>query len=247
MAKSRLKRWLFCTDSHGDMIDPSAEKAFLDFKKQWKPDITIHGGDFMDLRALRKGASDEERNEGVKADIERGVGFVRSAGVQVLLWGNHDYRLVRGVRDGCGRLREYASLLHNALLDQLDGIQHIPYGKRHGVYTLGDLRIVHGYHSGIYAARQAAQCYGRVMMGHVHTSSSFVMSTLDPTEGFTVGCLCNLDMDYNIGHANTLRQNHGWSYGLLAPDGKTTAWQARQMGDKWIIPSEFSGTSTALG
>lgn len=242
MAQTRLKRWIFATDSHGDQIDKATEKEFLAFCKHWKPDVRIHGGDFMDLRALRRGASDEEKNEGVRADIERGVGFVRAAGFQVLMWGNHDYRLVRAVRDGCGRLREHAIVFHNGLLDEIgEKVQHVPYHKRKGVYRHGDITFIHGYHTGIYAARQAAATYGpgKVVMGHIHSKSSFVMPTLRPCEGHSIAAMCNLDMDYNIAHANTLRQSNGWAYGVTNNQGESLIWHAERNGNRWILPSEF--------
>ena len=232
-------RWLAVFDSHGDMIDKNARDAVLQFSKHWKPSLVIHGGDFMDLRALRRGATDEERDEGVKNDIEAGIDFVRSIKTNVLLWGNHDQRLVRESSLGNGRKREYANLVLDQIYDRLEGIEHIPYGKRKGVYKLGNYRVVHGYHAGLYAHRQAAQVYGNVMMGHVHTNAQFDDPAFDKRTGISVGCLCNLDMEYVEAQANTLRWSHGFAYGIIS-HGETIVWLARKLSSGlWILPSEI--------
>lgn len=241
---SRLKRWILATDSHGDMIDPGAEKAFLDFNRQWKADIRIHAGDFMDLRALRRGASDEEKSEGVKADVERGLQFIKDMRATVVLDGNHDDRLKRAVREGCGRLREYATLLHNSVEDQLSnlGVQRVEYCIRRGVYQLGTARIVHGYNAGMYAAKMAAQSFlGRpTIMGHTHCFSTFDLPTSDRITGYTIGCLCRLDMEYAKSHLNTLRWSHGWAYGHVFPSGEVSVYRAEKYGDLWSYPTEFA-------
>lgn len=244
MGNHRIKRWVFATDSHGDMIDPDTERAFLDFCKQWKPSIRIHGGDFMDLRALRRGASDEEKSEGVKADVERGIGFIADMRATVVLNGNHDDRLPRSVREGCGRLREYATMLHNQVEDRLQsfGVQRLPYCVRRGVYELGRARIVHGYHAGMYAAKMAAQSFlGRpTIMGHTHCFSAFDLPTSDLHSGYSIGCMCDINMEYAKAHANTLRWSNGWAYGLLFPNGEVSIYKAEKMNNRWVIPTEFA-------
>jgi len=51
------KKWMAVGCSHGDQIDPDARKAVLVFKERWKPDMTIHLGDFLDLAAFRSGVT----------------------------------------------------------------------------------------------------------------------------------------------------------------------------------------------
>lgn len=233
-------RWIIAYDSHGKEIDSGARKAFLEFQKHWKPQLTIHGGDWLDLAALRAGASDDEANEGIRADVEAGIAFIKEIGASVLCAGNHDFRLVRELTRRHGRLREYATLVYNGIMDRLgDGIQHIPYGKR-GFYQLGNFKVIHGVHHGLYAARQAAQIYGNVIQGHVHCNSVFDMPSIEPCTGYTVGCLSRLDLEYANHQPNTLRWQHGFAYGLITPRKETVIWLARKTADgQWILPSEI--------
>lgn len=234
---AKQKRFVIAFDNHGDMQDDEAVNAFFDFCKDWKPTIRIHGGDAFDLRCLRKGASAEEKQEGIKADVEAGVDFLKRLKPQVLLLGNHDYRLARYMIDGRDQmLREYCRLTWDGIMDNIGNCQIVPYGKRHGVYQLGNFRVIHGYHSGMYAARQAAALYGNVIMGHVHTPGYYRTPHIDGATGYTSGSLCQLEMDYNAAHPNTLRQGHGWIYGVVTPAGQTIPYAATKWGDGWHFP-----------
>ncbi len=84
-----------CGDSHGDMIDSKARKAFLDFCDAYRPDIRIHLGDAIDFRGWRKGASPEDKAESMQRDYDMGMQFLRDMGATVWLWGNHDKRVCR--------------------------------------------------------------------------------------------------------------------------------------------------------
>jgi hypothetical protein len=235
-----LRRFIIAYDSHGDQADEHAVAAFKEFCKWWKPTIKIHGGDAFDLRCLRGGASAEEKQEGLKADVECGMDFLRWFKPDYFLLGNHDYRLVRAAQSaGNQTMREYCSLLLDQIADGLPGTKIIPYGKRQGVLKLGDYRIIHGYHSGIYAARMAAQLYGNVIMGHIHTPTYFENPHIDGSTGYSSGSLCQMDMDYNIGHPNTLRQAHGWIYGLLTAREKLIPYASKCVDGQWYLPSEF--------
>lgn len=235
------KRWMAVSDSHGDMIDPEAKAAALAFKKWFKPQIRFHLGDWCDLRALRAGASDDERRESIEDDLKCGLDFVcGDYDATDLLDGNHDWRLVRAAKQtGNGLLSSYAQEKLDKIKHKLGNRNHLPYGKRYGVLRLGNLLAVHGYNSGLTAARLAAQAYGNVLIGHVHAIDLFSMPSLEPREGRSIGCLCNLDLDYNLGHINALRQSHGFAYGFYWPDGRYLAWQARGLQGTWVFPSEF--------
>lgn len=235
-------RFVFVADNHGDRADPHSVKALFEFMQFWKPEIRIHGGDCFDLRAFRKKASEEERLESIKDDVEAGLDFMARFRPTVWLRGNHDERLIDMTKCADGNLSAYARLLWGQIDDRLTlmGCSEIfPYDAKAGVLRLGHLKFVHGYHNGITAARVAAQIYGSVIMGHVHAFDEYSIPGIDRRVGRSCGCLCELRMDYNRAMPNTLRQSHGWYYGFLFPDDTFRVYQAEEIDGQWIIPTEF--------
>jgi hypothetical protein len=138
-----------------------------------------------------------------------------------------------------GKIADFASYLILDIKDALgtDCIM-LPYDKRKGVYRIGHLKIIHGYNAGVTAARIAGQVYGSVIMGHVHTIDQYSLPGLERRIARVGGCLARLDMTYNRAHLQTLRQAHGWCYGLLMPNGAYTCWQAEEVNGKYYLPSE---------
>lgn len=234
----KSERFVIAFDSHGDMIDPDAHRAFREFVKHWKPTIRIHGGDAFDLRALRGGASKDERCESMQADVSAGIDFLQWFDPQVFIMGNHDDRLPQAMTGRAdGAIRQLASMLWDQIADSIPNTQIIPYDKEK-YYQLGQFKVIHGFHSGVYAARQSAQSYGNVIMGHVHSFSQQTIDHIDGVMGITSGCLCRRSMSYNKRHVKTLRQENGWIYGVKY--GKTIiVWQARRIEGRWIFPSEM--------
>jgi hypothetical protein len=234
-------RFTFGTDLHGDRQDDDAVRAFYEFDKIWKPSIRIFGGDLIDLRALRKGASQEERCESMRADIDSGRHFLSHWKPNFWLRGNHDERLwetASTARDGlvadyaqrgCSEFETLCARLKTKIL---------PYHKRDGVLRIGHLKLLHGFHCGVYAARQTALIYGSCLFGHIHCIDEHAIAGLERRVARAVGALCQLDMEYNSRQPNTLRQAHGWAYGIISKTGEYYAWQAEKIGGIWIVPTE---------
>ena len=88
-----FKRFIFGTDSHGDMIDKVTASKFLDFVEDYKPHHRIHGGDVFDFRPLRGGSGAEEKSESMKKDLNMGLEFIDQYRPNHILLGNHDDRL----------------------------------------------------------------------------------------------------------------------------------------------------------
>jgi hypothetical protein len=236
----KFTKWVALFDSHGDQIDPHAERAAFEFIDHFKPHHRIAGGDHFDLRWLRGKASEGEKRERTQEDFDAGISFIKRFKPDVFLTGNHEHRLWRAARGDDGKLADFASHLVLDIKDALGGdCILIPFGKRHGVHKHGDRSFVHGYHSGLYAVRQAAMIYGKMCMGHIHASDQCSIPRLDYCDGHSSGALCKIDLDYNESQPNTLRQNNGFVYGLKFQNGTTVVWHADKINGAFIFPSEF--------
>ena len=240
---THFKKFIVGSDVHGDMQDEKANKVFFDFINDFKPDIKICGGDLWDFRALRKGASDEERSESISRDYIAGMNWLKRFQPNYFLRGNHDERLWELAEKDCGVMSDYAlsgvaevtALIHKMKCKML------PYHKRDGVLKLGSLKILHGFHCGVFAARQTALVYGSALFGHTHVIDEHSIGGLERRVARNIGCLCSLDMDYNSRNPNTLRQSHGFAYGLVnMRTGKFHVFQAEEIGGQWIIPSDIT-------
>lgn len=230
-------------DLHGDRQDAAAVKAFFEFDKLWKPKVRVFGGDLIDLRPLRKGASAEERAESMRSDIDAGVRFLTQWKPDYWVRGNHCERLWETAHSTDGIVADYAQRGvqdFEALCGRLK-TKILPYHKREGVLRLGHLKILHGFACGVYAARQTALIYGSALFGHIHCIDEHAIPGLDRRVARACGALCQLDMDYNSRQPNTLRQAHGWAYGVLnEKTGDYFVWQAEKIGGKWLLPSDLT-------
>lgn len=240
-----LKRFVVCGDSHGDMQDDKAVGAFFDFLKHFKPEVRVHLGDAFDFRSLRRKASDMEQRDGIGADIDAGCAFLRKMKPTHFLRGNHDERLWDLLKGDDRKIGDLARTVADDIVDAVGDAKMLPYDKRQGVLRLGHLKVIHGYHAGITAARQAALVYGSCLMGHIHCVDQYAIAGLERRVGRAIGCLCRLSQDYNRAQAQTLRQSHGWAYGLLMPGGSYVVWQAEEVNGQWFYPSEIRGYSNA--
>ncbi len=238
-ATSRYQRFVICGDNHGVHADTGACDAFFEFVAFWKPEIRIHLGDAFDFSCLRRGASEGEKRERITDDIDAGIAFLKKFKPTHALRGNHCERIHDAAKSDDGKLSDFASYIIEDIKDAMGDAQVFPYCKRRGVLKLGHLKVIHGYHSGITAARMAAQVYGSVAMGHIHAIDQFSIPGLERRIGRAIGCLCKLDQDYNRAQANTLRQSHGWGYGVMLPSGDYQFWQAERVAGRWFFPSEF--------
>ncbi len=229
-------------DIHGDMQDVAANKVFFDFAKIWKPQIRICGGDLFDFRPLRRGASEDERRESLRKDFEMGCDWLQRFAPQYFIKGNHDARAWDLAEKGSGIAQDFAIQGVQEIEELCKKLkcQTLPYNKRDGVLRIGHLKVLHGFSTGLYAVRNHALIYGSCLLGHCHSIDRYSIPGLERRMASTCGCLCRLDMDYNSRQMNTLRQAHGFSYGVIdSKSGYYHAWQAESIDGKWIIPSDF--------
>lgn len=234
-------RFLGGFDIHGDKQDAAANKVFFKFADIWKPQIRICGGDLFDLRPLRRGASADEQRESLEKDWEAGAEWFEKFKPDYFLRGNHDERLYDLALTGVGLAGDWAASKVGVLeaMVKKHHCRMLPYHKRGGILRLGRMKMLHGFHCGIYAARQTALVYGSCLFGHVHTIDEHSIPRLDRTVARSVGCLCSTDLEYSSRQPNTLRQANGFIYGVLnSKTGDYHVFQGEEIGGKWVLPTD---------
>jgi hypothetical protein len=243
--KQKPRRFVVASDNHGDMADATATEALFSFLADYRPEIRIHAGDNWDFRNLRKGASDDEKAASLEDDWNSGADFLdrffSDGKTKVFLRGNHDERLWDFKESATGLLRDYAAdgIKRVEAITRKLGVTMLPYDAETGVYELGKLTVIHGYHCGIGAARQHANIYGNSLFGHIHTIESAPVASREPAEARSIGCLCRRDMGYINRKTAKLRWAQGWAYGVLFPDGTYQLFQTRNIGGRFYAATEI--------
>jgi hypothetical protein len=234
------KRWVAGYDIHGINQDRSTNRAFFRFVEQWKPHYRICGGDVWDFKQLRKKADAYEKRDSMAQDVAEGQLWLTTFAPTAFLRGNHDERLWDLANESEGIVADYAKLGVKRLEELVAslGCRMFPYNKREGVLHLGSLKFIHGYYTGVTAARRTAFVYGSVVMGHGHGIQSATIEGIEPRAGFMCGCLCKVELQYNRAQPGTLSWENGWCFGVVNErTGSFQYWQARKIDGKWIVPT----------
>jgi hypothetical protein len=245
---SRLTKFIFASDSHGDMADTEALSALYEFTKDFKPDIRVAGGDHYDFRSLRKGVgTDKEASESLDSDLDAGKEFFARWRPTVYLWGNHEHRLdaMQGhgqaiVRDYCTGIKDHI----NAHARKCGAKVVLPYHADKGVYRLGPVAMIHGYAHGTQATVVQGLHYapygGALIHGHTHNLASIALTKHGGGNAFSAGCLCRKDeMEYASHRLASARWGSGFVAGFVTAGGDYKAWLIHKMGDQWIWQTEL--------
>lgn len=229
VARSTTERFVWVSDTHGDMVDLEALAVFRVAVKRYKPTIRIHGGDVFDFRWLRRAARDEEKREAIEADVDAGCEFLSWYRPTVVLAGNHDDRLTRSMSSDTGLLR----CLCCQLWDRITAASPKSAWHLHKArqpYRLGAVTFVHGFGHGMGALKKHAEVYGNVVMGHTHGIERMSVPRVTQSSTFATGivggCLCRLDMEYASTALTPLRWQHGFLWGTY--DRRSGAVSIRQ-------------------
>lgn len=240
MIGGQWKRRVAGYDLHGQQQDVKANKSFFQFVRRWKPHIRIAGGDIWDFKQLRKKADAYEKRDSMAQDVAMGQVWLEDFRPTHFLRGNHDERLWDLAEQSEGIVADYAKLCVSRLEKLVSGLRcrMYAYNKREGVLSLGSLKFIHGYLTGITAARRTAMIYGSVVMGHGHGIQSATIEGVEPRAGFMCGCLCKTELGYNRAHPGTLAWENGWCFGVVnEKTGAFQYWQARRIDGVWIVPA----------
>ena len=234
-----MKKFIFATDLHfgferrnGHKIPLHDMKAFncmLAFAKDFKPDVFIVGGDFLDCGVIshhnhgKPGAVEglkliEDARALRKAAIEPIESIVGKSGELVYIIANHEDWLT-DLTDKIPALEGLIEL--KPLLNLSDQWKIIPQG---GAYKLGKLTFVHGdtIKGGEHVAKNAVVNYERsIRFGHHHTMQQYSKaSALDyknAKSGWAIPCLCTKSPKYGEGAPN--RWVQGFNFGYIHEGG----------------------------
>ena len=238
-----MQRFIFASDLHGDQQDKEAVRALLKATDSFKPHLRIFGGDLIDARPLRRGASGEERAESMSHDWRKGLEFISLWKPTHLLMGNHDQRLYDLAEDDSkGIEQDYGFKGVQELEARLEkvGTKWLPYHKRKGVFEFGKMTALQGSFAGVNAARQHARGYGGCRFGHTHSIDEHAIPGLKRRVARGAGCLCKLDMKWNARMPGTLRHAHGFVMGVInEKTGNYWSMQAEEIDGKWVIPEKL--------
>ena len=240
-----MKKFQIVSDIHGNVKDRRACNAAIAFSRQFNPDIRVIAGDLWDFAAIRKGASEDEQAISMREDFDDGKEFANAffgeVSENVLMLGNHDIRAydLRECTDAVKSDLGYRMVADIKALAFKHNAKLIDYDAREGVYEIGNLSVVHGFHAGMSACAAHARIYGNVVFGHIHSIESFQTPGIKQKEARSIGCLCDLNPSYANRKTGKLRWSHGWAYGWLHDDGTYAIFQARGVNGKFYAPTDI--------
>ncbi len=253
MATHNWETFVYASDNHGDQADPDAITKFHEFCADYNPTHRIHGGDLFDLRPLRRGASADERAERIELDVTAGEIFLETYRPDTFLLGNHDIRLWEGIHSNCGLTGTCCLQMLKKLQGEVDdkpliggilkkvGVKRVlPYHRQQGIYSLGDLNMIHGYRATMYPAKSHSENYGpSVLCGHVHKYDVHTPRHYNGGLSMSAPCLADLDMKYLDRCVAALAHDNGWVFGVVNNrTGKFEMWAVRRQrhDNVWIDP-----------
>lgn len=228
--------------SHGHLANPAAVKSAIEFKVRWKPETTIHLGDFVDLSAfMRDGAGQSVDDSDITADLLAGEEMLLQLEPRMIFVGNHEDRLwkIRGHREkvkawaamtGIQAIEKLAKDLKASLVEyDIDAGWRYPLGS--------DCRFGHGYMYNQAAIRDHAETFGKCCIAHLHTPGQERGRRSDNPTCYCSGTLADIPaMRYAKTNRSRLRWGHGWLWGEYCSN-ETVVWVAeRSRSGEWRLP-----------
>ncbi len=230
----KLTKFVDIGDPHGDELNQDLAEAFFAWKKDFRPKLCVHGGDNWNFAALRKKASPDDKAQAISPDYVAGNDFLKrffdGAEHRFFLRGNHDeriYNLVHTTTDAAQQHYATKMVQEIEVLTRKLRVNMIPYESRLGVLDYMGYRGLHGYASGVNAARKFAASYGTCAFHHTHSMDVGPFERWPEVDvAYGSGAMCILDQPYNGSMMGKLRHENGWIYGYT--DGvRATYFQAR--------------------
>jgi len=218
------------------MADQALLRQVLTFKERFKPQLTIHLGDAIDLACLRTGAAgsaDEAADP--EGDLNDGLAFLSQLRPQVYLLGNHEARLRHLMESPKAIVSALACRVYQQIQDRAREIKCkvIDYNFQDGWYSFGDTLAGHGYMVNEMAVRDHAEAicsnqHNKVLIAHLHRVSQAEGRNRAHPTGYCTGWLGD---PKQAGYAANRRATSSWSRGFAWGeycDNETQIWLAKE-------------------
>ena len=239
----KWKRFFAVGCSHGHLADPHALETVLAFKKRWRPDLTIHLGDFLDLSPMMmNGKKAETDGSRLADDFRAGVTFLEQLEPQLIFAGNHEDRIPKLQ----GHSNSIISFAADQVALELDkvirslGADYVPYDIQSGWREIGDTRFGHGYMFSENALRDHAELVGNCVIAHLHKPGMVRARRLEGATGICVGTLANIPA---MAYAKTQKSRTAWNHGFVFGEycegkgAETISWLiAKGNQGEWRLP-----------
>lgn len=227
----RQRKVLVIPDVHAPYHDERAFNLMIKAGKEYKPDIVMVLGDFVDFYAVSKYTKDPRRDRFLKQEIgtanrlldEIDKAFPRAR--KFFLEGNHEVRLDTYIATKAPELFGLVSVKDLLKLDNRSYTRYVPYKKYH---KIGKLLFTHGARSNVTICRTMLNKYKHsICFGHVHRLEEAVMGTAtgESHVAFTPGWLGDVEKadyirdvsDYTLGFATVDFLSTGEFFYRLCP------------------------------
>jgi len=208
---------VFLTDLHLETLptrtgwEPATAPCLdtaLNFCEDFKPDITILGGDIMNFDEISEHTKDKpllREGRRLKHDFDYGNEVLDrvdkfTKGDKIFQEGNHEIRFARWVERNPS-VEGLVSIEQNLKLKER-GYKVI---KENVIYKVGHARFFHGLYTNKYHSAKTVEVVGdNIFYGHTHSVQVFSKHNYEqnPIIGYNVGSLCELRPFYGRNRPN---------------------------------------------
>lgn len=210
------KRILALSDVHLPYSSARALSLAEKFKKDFKPNITLALGDWLDVSAASSFSRDVEDFDALH-EIELCNELLDRFKPTHFFEGNHEYRLRKAgnIPQEIRRLMDLKQWLNL----KKRGIKWQPY-ENDKPLQIGNLTFIHGFAHGLNSGRKSIKEFGNIVYGHTHRvamESDVVPGTIGYS--YNIGCLCDIRKMEYIKQKGRFPWTNGFGYGTVKKSG----------------------------
>jgi predicted phosphodiesterase len=243
----KWKRIIAFGCTHGELVDPIAVEAIQTVQDRFKPDVTVHLGDYTDSTCWRAGAQGTpDESADPEADLVAGLKLLKQTRVTHLCPGNHDIRAARYIDHKDARIAHAATKCMQAIEYELKaiGVQVLKGWNVWDSFVFGGTHFCHGLKFNVNAARDMAMMMGsKCVFAHTHKVAQQHVDSRPEMVGYNVGtCSMIREHKYAEARGSTLGWSQGFVHGYFTEGRKpeTRLWLTdagrNDSREKWLLP-----------